>query len=176
MGGSASIEFMVESAAGEDSRRLLGAAATPRTWRRRPRRSRAASDGAGPPAPERLATPGCAPSTTSPRFAGGGRGDRQIKTLVYVIDGGTALVLLRGDHALSEQKLLDPADAREIRPAAEAEIRAALGAGPGSLGAVGVERPRDPGRFALDGRRDLGPARTRTTSTCAASTSSATSP
>ena len=33
--------------------------------------------------------------------------DRQIKTLVYVVDGELTLVLLRGDHDLVEQKLID---------------------------------------------------------------------
>jgi prolyl-tRNA synthetase len=65
-------------------------------------------------------------------------GDRQIKTLVYVLDGQLTLVLVRGDHALEEQKLIDSTGAVTVRPAAADEIVAALGASPGSLGAVGV--------------------------------------
>jgi prolyl-tRNA synthetase len=64
--------------------------------------------------------------------------DRQIKTLVYFVDGVLTLVLLRGDHALNEQKLIDATRATTIRPAQPDEIRDALGALPGSLGAVGV--------------------------------------
>jgi prolyl-tRNA synthetase len=64
--------------------------------------------------------------------------DRQIKTLVYLVDGTLTLVLMRGDHALNEQKLVDATAAADIRPAQPEEIRAALGALPGSLGAVGV--------------------------------------
>jgi prolyl-tRNA synthetase len=64
--------------------------------------------------------------------------DRQIKTLVYFLDGVLTLVLLRGDHALNEQKLIDATGATEIRPAQPDEIRDALGALPGSLGAVGT--------------------------------------
>ena len=64
--------------------------------------------------------------------------DRQIKTLVYVLDGAVTLVLVRGDHALEEQKLIDATGARAVRPAEAAEIFAALGAHPGSLGSVGV--------------------------------------
>src|SRR6204780_3301362 len=64
--------------------------------------------------------------------------DRQIKTLVYLVDGTLTLVLMRGDHALNEQKLVDATAAVDIRPAQPEEIRAALGALPGSLGAVGV--------------------------------------
>src|SRR5436309_2973293 len=63
--------------------------------------------------------------------------DRQIKTLVYFLDGVLTLVLMRGDHALNEQKLADATGAVAIRPAQPEEIRAALGALPGSLGAVG---------------------------------------
>ena len=64
--------------------------------------------------------------------------DRQIKTLVYFVDGVLTLVLLRGDHALNEQKLIDATGATAIRPAQPEEIRDALGALPGSLGAVGA--------------------------------------
>ena len=65
-------------------------------------------------------------------------GDRQVKTLVYVLDGRLTLVLLRGDHALEEQKLIDATGAVSVRPAEAEEIFAELGAHPGSLGAVGV--------------------------------------
>jgi prolyl-tRNA synthetase len=64
--------------------------------------------------------------------------DRQIKTLVYFLDDVLTLVLLRGDQALNEQKLLDATGATAIRPAQPDEIRGALGALPGSLGAVGT--------------------------------------
>src|SRR5580693_3671371 len=64
--------------------------------------------------------------------------ERQVKTLVYFLDGVLTLVLLRGDHALNEQKLIDATGANEVRPAQPDEIRAALGALPGSLGAVGT--------------------------------------
>jgi prolyl-tRNA synthetase len=64
--------------------------------------------------------------------------DRQIKTLVYFLDGVLTQVLLRGDHPLHEQKLVDATGAVTVRPAQPEEIREALGALPGSLGAVGV--------------------------------------
>ena len=88
-------------------------------------------------APEPFATPGV---RTIEDLAAGYQApaDRQIKTLVYFLDGVLTLVLLRGDHALNEQKLADATGANEIRPAQPEEIRDALGALPGSLGAVGV--------------------------------------
>ena len=48
--------------------------------------------------------------------------DRQIKTLVQVIDGQLTLVLLRGDHPLADQKLIDATGAGDIRPAQPDEI------------------------------------------------------
>jgi prolyl-tRNA synthetase len=86
--------------------------------------------------------------------------DRQIKTLVYFLDGVLTLVLMRGDHALHEQKLVDATGAVAIRPAQPEEIRDALGALPGSLGAVGT-LPASPGDHpiiadeALRGRRGM---------------------
>ena len=86
--------------------------------------------------------------------------DRQIKTLVYFLDGTLTLVLMRGDHALHEQKLADATGAVAIRPAQPEEIRDALGALPGSLGAVGT-LPASPGDYpiiadeALRGRRGM---------------------
>ena len=81
--------------------------------------------------------------------------DRQIKTLVYFLDGVLTLVLLRGDHALNEQKLVDATGATSIRPAQPEEIRAALGALPGSLGAVGVTEHPIIADEALRGRRGM---------------------
>jgi prolyl-tRNA synthetase len=86
--------------------------------------------------------------------------DRQIKTLVYFLDGVLTLVLMRGDHALLEQKLIDATGAVAVRPAQPEEIREALGALPGSLGAVGT-LPASPGDHpivadeALRGRRGM---------------------
>jgi prolyl-tRNA synthetase len=81
--------------------------------------------------------------------------DRQIKTLVYLLDGEQVLVLLRGDHNLQEQKLLDATAAVEARAAGPDEIRDLLGADPGSLGAVGVDGLRIVADEALRGRFNL---------------------
>ncbi|MGH3164729.1 MAG: proline--tRNA ligase, partial [Trebonia sp.] len=87
--------------------------------------------------PERFGTPGV--RTIEDLVTGYDTpGDRQIKTLVYVLDGQLTLVLVRGDHALEEQKLVDTTGAVDVRPAGDEEIFTALGAHPGSLGAVGV--------------------------------------
>lgn len=65
--------------------------------------------------------------------------ERQIKTLVYVADDKPVIVLLRGDDQLEEAKLGGALGAKAFRAAGDAEIVKALGAQPGSLGAVGVE-------------------------------------
>jgi len=65
------------------------------------------------------------------------------------------LVLLRGDHALQEQKLQDGTGAVELRPAHPDEVRELLGADPGSLGAVGVEGVPIVADTGLQGRRNM---------------------
>src|SRR5208283_4928077 len=75
--------------------------------------------------------------------------------LVYFLDGTLTLVLLRGDHALHEQKLVDATGAVSVRPAQADEIRDALGALPGSLGAVGVTDHPVIADEALRGRRGM---------------------
>jgi prolyl-tRNA synthetase len=106
------------------------------------------------PAPERFDTPGV---RTIEDLATGydAPADRQVKTLVYVLDGKLTLVLLRGDHALEEQKLIDATGAVSARPAEGEEIYAALGAHPGSLGAVGVAGLPVIADLALRGRAGM---------------------
>src|SRR5262249_29720283 len=62
----------------------------------------------------------------------------QIKTLVYLVQSKPVLILLRGDHPLNEAKLGGTLGTPQFRPATAEEIFAALGAHPGSLGAVDV--------------------------------------
>jgi prolyl-tRNA synthetase len=64
--------------------------------------------------------------------------ERQIKTLVYIVDSKPTIFLLRGDDQLNEAKLVAAVGTGNFRPATAEEIFAALGAHPGSLGAVGV--------------------------------------
>jgi prolyl-tRNA synthetase len=156
MGGSESIEFMVPSDAGEDWVASCSACGYAANVEKATSQLAGIEDPeTGPAAPEKFATPGVRTIDELARFAGGAAAERQIKTLVYLLDGELALVLLRGDHALSEQKLADGAGAVAVRPATDEEIRAALGASAGSLGAVGVRGPRVLADLALRGRRDM---------------------
>ena len=136
MGGSASIEFMVASAAGEDDVAVCDGCGYAANVERAsaaldPLDNRPAGD-----APEAFPTPGV--RTIAALAELGHPPIHQIKTLVYRIDGMLTLILLRGDHPFLEQKFSDATGASEVIPAEVDEIRAALGASPGSLGAVGV--------------------------------------
>jgi prolyl-tRNA synthetase len=154
MGGKDSLEFVCPSEAGED----LVATCPNCDYAANLERATAAladiADGAGPAAPARLDTPGVR-TIEDLATAYGLAADRQIKTLVQVIDGKLTLVLLRGDHQLQDQKLVDAIGITDIRPAHPEEIQAALGALPGSLGAVGVTDLPIIADFALRGRRDM---------------------
>ncbi len=155
MGGSESIEFMVPSDAGEDWVASCGACGYAANFDKATSSLERVEDAAGLPAPEKFATPGQHTIDDLARFDGGAPAERQIKTLVYVVDAQPTLVLLRGDHALVEQKLADGLGSVDPRPASGEEIRAALGAAAGSLGAVGVTELPIVADEALRGRRDM---------------------
>jgi prolyl-tRNA synthetase len=154
MGGTDSIEFMCPSGAGEDVIATCPNCDYAANLEKATSGLPPVEDAAGPDAPVRLATPGV--RTIEDLAVGYGLpGDRQIKTLVQVIDGKLTLVLLRGDHPLADQKLTDATGAVNIRPAQPDEIVAVLGASPGSLGAVGVTDLPVIADLALQGRRDM---------------------
>jgi prolyl-tRNA synthetase len=154
MGGRESLEFMVRSEAGEDWVATCGGCGYAANLEKATSALAPVADGPGPAAPEKFPTPGVRTIDDLERMPGGVPGARQIKTLVYAIDGKIVLVLLRGDHALVEQKLKDRVEASEVRAASAEEIRAALGASPGSLGAVGADLFTIADE-ALRGRRDM---------------------
>ena len=142
MGGDESIEFMVTSDAGEDWIASCGACGHAANFEKATSSIPTVEDLPAASTPEKFATPGVRSIDDLAAFEGGTPGEHQIKTLVFVIDGQTTLVLLRGDHSLVEQKLIDGTGATEVLPASDAEIRNALGASAGSLGSVGVRGHR----------------------------------
>jgi prolyl-tRNA synthetase len=154
MGGSDSIEFMCPSEAGEDLVATCPHCDYAANLEKATSQLAAIEDEPGPAAPERLDTPGVRTiEDLAVRY--GLSADRQIKTLVQVINGKLTLVLLRGDHPLADQKLIDATGTPDIRPAQPDEIQAALGALPGSLGAVGVTALPVVADLALRGRRNM---------------------
>lgn len=155
MGGSESREYIVRSDAGEDW------IVTCQTCDYRANLEKAISalepvEDGDPEGLERFPTPGlrtiAALAEAHPDVA---TPARQIKSLVYFADGEPVLALLRGDHDLHEQKLLDAAAAADGRAAQPEEIRELLGADPGSLGAVGVDDIRIIADVSLRDRRNM---------------------
>ncbi len=153
MGGSQSHEFMVVSDAGEDFvvkgpnyaanlEKAVSVAKPP-----------ASPDPPGDLAPEEFHTPG---KKTIGEVAGftGLPETSQMKSLVMVADGKIVLVMVRGDHQLSETKFGSVTGATEIRPAHPEEIREHFGADAGSLGPIGV-KVRILADEALRGRRNM---------------------
>jgi prolyl-tRNA synthetase len=154
MGGSASVEFMCPSEAGEDLVVRCPGCGYAANVEKATAAVPEVADGPGLAAPEPFPTPG-ARTIEDLATDFGAPADRQVKTLVYLVDGRPTLVLLRGDHSLVEQKLFDATGATAVRPAHPDEVRDALGASPGSLGAVGVADLPVVADQALRGRRDL---------------------
>jgi prolyl-tRNA synthetase len=156
MGGSQSHEFMVVTDAGEDlvARCVsCGYAANLEKAESRPQPP-AAADPEGDLTPEEFHTPGrktiaeVAEFTKLPETS-------QMKSLVLVADGQPVLVLLRGDHQLSETKFASATGAKDFRPAHPGEIKEWFGAEAGSLGPVGVTNMRLLVDSSLEGRRNM---------------------
>ncbi len=156
MGGSQSQEFMVASDAGEDfvvHCKNCGYAAN---------LEKAVSkysapvnpDPEGDLDPEEFHTPGfktiadVAQFTKLPETS-------QMKSLVMVANEKPVLVMLRGDHQLSETKLMSTLGATELRTAFAHEIPQWFGANAGSLGPVGVTNMCVLADTALEGRRNM---------------------
>ena len=153
MGGSASVEFMVESEAGEDDVARCSSCGYSANVERASAALVPIENRSGSEEPESFPTPDI--RTIAALAELGHPPEHQIKTLVYVVDSELTLILLRGDHPFLEQKFIDITGAADLRPATGEEIRSALGASPGSLGAVGVENRPIYADLALQGRAGM---------------------
>src|SRR3989441_3481443 len=89
---------------------------------------------------EKFATPGVLTIDALSKAPYNVPAERQIKTLVYLAESKPVLILLRGDDQLNEAKLAGALGTANFRPSEAEEIFSALGAHPGSLGAVGVTK------------------------------------
>ena len=138
MGGSASIEFMVASPAGEDDVLVCESCDYRANVERGTSQLETVVNLLSEEEAVRFPTPGVRTIAELEGVEEGAAAVNQIKTMVMVLDGEVTLALLRGDHQLNIQKLQDTSGAVEIRPATSDETLEALGARPGSLGAVGV--------------------------------------
>ena len=113
-----------------------------------------AADPEGDLTPEEFHTPGRKTIAEVAEFTGLPE-TSQMKSLVLVADGKPVLVMLRGDHQLSEAKFGAIAGDPEFRPARPDEIREWFGAEAGSLGPVGVKNMPILADQALAGRRNM---------------------
>jgi prolyl-tRNA synthetase len=155
MGGSQSVEFMAVCDAGEDWIVVCPGCGYAANLEKAKSIATPVTDPPSAGAVEKFPTPGMRTIEDLARFPGGAPAERQIKTLVYVVDDSPVLLLLRGDHELNEVKLAELFAGSPARPAHPEECRAALGALPGSLGAVGVTKLRVFADLALRGRREM---------------------
>jgi prolyl-tRNA synthetase len=155
MGGSESVEFMVESDAGEDDIAYCPSCEYAANTEKATSRLAPIEDEPWENHPGRFATPDIRTIAGLAEAFDFAAADRQIKSLLYMSGEQPVLLLLRGDHDLMEQKLVDVLQTFELRPAGEDEIVAALGAHAGSLGPVGLEGIRIIADPALRGRTNM---------------------
>ncbi|MGI9606644.1 MAG: proline--tRNA ligase [Acidimicrobiales bacterium] len=154
MGGTDSVEFMTPSPAGEDD--VVRCPNCDYAANIEKATSALPAVEAGDAIDlEKFPTPGVRTIAALEEFDGGAAAVDQLKTLVMVLDGTVTLVVVRGDHQLNQQKLADATGAIEIRPAKVEETVTALGAEPGSLGAVGVTDHSVIVDHALEGRVNM---------------------
>lgn len=154
MGGDSSVEFMTPSDAGEDDVVVCPSCDYAGNVEKATSTLPTIDDGDAT-ALEKFATPGVRTIAALEKFDGGAAATHQLKTLVMMLDGVTTLVVVRGDHQLNTQKLADVTGAVEVRPAEVDEAVAALGARPGSLGAVAVEGLRVIADLEVEGRVNM---------------------
>jgi len=155
MGGKESVEFMMESPAGEDEIAHCPECGYAANLEKATSKLEAVEDEPWEGEPERFPTPDIRTIAGLVDAFDFAAPDRQIKSLFYLVDGEPTLFLLRGDHELMEVKAIDGLGTFDVRPAEDTEIVAALGAHAGSLGAVGVRDLRIVADLALKGRTNM---------------------
>ncbi len=155
MGGKDSVEFMAPSAVGEDEVAHCAACGYAANVETASSVIPKVEDPEGDHDLETFDTPGVRTIADLERFEGGAPADHQIKTLVYMVDLEPTLILMRGDHSVQDQKLMDHLESTDVRPAQPDEIVELLGADAGSLGAVGVVEVRIVADEALRGRSGM---------------------
>ena len=153
MGGTHSHEFAAPTEAGEDSLAIseCGYAAN---LEKAEGQAPPVEDLPGDAPPEPFHTPGQKTIDDLANFTGESP-RRLMKTLVYVVESKPVVLLLRGDHTLSETKLTTALGTDVFRPATPEEALALHGAHLGSLGPVGLKGVRILADRALQGRKNL---------------------
>jgi len=140
MGGKFSHEFMVPAATGENEVVFCDGCGYAANVEKAQSKVSSLKSKVPGLAVEQFATPGVVTIEALSKAPYNVGADCQIKTLVYMAESKLVLILLRGDDQLNEAKLVGTLGTATLRPAEPEEIFAALGAHPGSLGAVGVTK------------------------------------
>ena len=153
MGGKVSSEFTAPADSGEDwiAQCECGYAANLEKAEGRPV---PVEDLPGDAPPEPFATPGLKTIDDLVK-ATGETPARMIKTLVYIVESQPVVLLLRGDHTLSETKLASALGTGVFRPATPEEAFQLHGAHLGSLGPVGLKGVKILADLALERRRNM---------------------
>ena len=145
MGGNESTEFMVWTAAGEDRIVLCKDCGYAANIEKAVAKIVPHEDNNSEThSLEQFPTPGIRTIEQLVNFDKDALAQKQIKSLVYLVQSELMIILLRGDHELNEVKLQSVIGTSELRQATEKEIEEALGALPGSLGAVNVTKEKHP--------------------------------
>jgi len=142
MGGKFSHEFMVPAATGENELIFCPACGYAANVEKASSAVKTTNTTAHDGEVEKFPTPGALTIDALSKPPYGVAPERQIKTLVYMVESTPVLVLLSGDDQLNEAKLAGVLGTATFRPGEPEEIFASLGAHPGSLGAVGVTKFR----------------------------------
>ncbi|HXV64036.1 MAG TPA: proline--tRNA ligase [Vicinamibacteria bacterium] len=155
MGGKESVEFMSISDAGEDWTVICRGCEYAANLEKAVSVASKVIDPDEVQAVEKFATPGIRTIQELSRFTEEAPAERQIKTLLYIVEDEPTLFLLRGDHELNEVKIAEATGTTRFRPATAEECQETLGAHPGSLGAIGVSGLTVYADDALEGRRGM---------------------
>jgi prolyl-tRNA synthetase len=107
MGGKESVEFMVASDVGEDEVAHCANCGYAANLEKATSTLEAIEDPDLELPTEIFDTPGVRTIADLEVFEGGAEAARQIKTLVYIVDGEPLLVLMRGDHVVPVHKLME---------------------------------------------------------------------
>jgi prolyl-tRNA synthetase len=154
MGGSESEEYVVVSDAGEDRVVICSQCGYAANLERATSTLEEISDPEGDSSPQEVHTPHQKTIQEVSEFLQIPQ-SRQIKSLVYLVENQLHLIMLRGDHQLSETKLANRLGTDVFRPALSGEIREFFGADPGSLGPVGLTGIPALADEALKGRQNM---------------------
>jgi prolyl-tRNA synthetase len=142
MGGKFSHEFMVPAATGENELVFCPACGYAANVEKASSAVKTTNTAPQNGEVEKFPTPGALTIDALSKPPYGVAPERQIKTLVYMVESTPVLVLLSGDDQLNEAKLAGALGTATFRPGEPEEIFTSLGAHPGSLGAVGVTKFR----------------------------------